>query len=392
MIYLDNAATTYPKPKNVVDAVTQALYRRGANPGRSGYAMAMETDRAIYLCRRKAAQLFDVGEPENVIFTPGCTQAINIVLKGLLHNGDHVVVSDLEHNAVMRPLEGMREQGVTWTAAHVTPGDPDATVDAFRKSLRPNTKLIICTHASNVFGIRLPVERLAALAHAYDILFAVDAAQSAGVLPLRLRTDGIDFICAAGHKGLFGPMGTGFLITEKGDRLRPFCEGGTGSLSVSLTQPETLPDRFESGTQNVPGICGLSAGLDFVLQKTPEAIHRAEIGVLTGIYDGLSSIPGVRLYTARPDARHFAPVLSFNLDGLASEETGAALAERGIAVRCGLHCAPQAHKAFGTLETGTVRVSPSVFTTRQQAGIFVAQVRRIAERSYKSGMQKPVGN
>lgn len=164
---------------------------------------------------QKSSAAFDAGEPENVIFTPGCTQAINIVLKGLLQSGDHVVVSDLEHNAVMRPLEGMKEQGVTWSAAHVTPGDADATVDAFRKSLRPNTKLMICTHASNVFGIRLPVRRLAALAHAYGVLFAVDAAQSAGVLPLHLREDGIDFICAAGHKGLFGPMGTGLLITEK---------------------------------------------------------------------------------------------------------------------------------------------------------------------------------
>lgn len=381
MIYLDNAATTYPKPKNVVQTVQTAFHRYGANPGRSGYAMAMETDQAVYNCRRKAAQLFDAGEPENVIFTPGCTQAINIVLKGLLQSGDHVVVSDLEHNAVMRPLEGMKEQGVTWSAAHVTPGDADATVDAFRKSLRPNTKLMICTHASNVFGIRLPVRRLAALAHAYGVLFAVDAAQSAGVLPLHLREDGIDFICAAGHKGLFGPMGTGLLITEKGNLLRPFCEGGTGSLSASLQQPDTLPDRFESGTQNVPGICGLSAGLDFVLKKTPEAIHRYEMERMGQIYRGLSSLPKIRLYMPYPALEAFAPVLSFNLEGHDSEAVGAALARQGVAVRCGLHCAPQAHGTWGTFETGTVRISPSVFTTSQQVDQFLMTMKKIVRFS-----------
>ena len=381
MIYLDNAATTYPKPKGVAEAVYGAFRRYGANPGRSGYPMAMETTRMIYECRKKAAEFFDAGEPENVAFAPGCTWAVNAVLKGLLRAGDHVVVSDLEHNAVMRPLEGMKEQGITWSAAHVTPGDNDATLEAFRNAIRPNTRLVICTHASNVFGVRLPIERLAALAHAYGALFAVDAAQSAGVLPLRLRGDNLDFICAAGHKGLYGPMGTGLLITEKGNLLRPFCEGGTGSLSLLLTQPDTMPDRFESGTQNVPGIAGLSRGLDFVMRKTPEAIHRVEMQRMERLYARLRRVPGVRLYLPAPEPLHTVPVLSFNVRDMPSEDVGASLAQMGIAVRCGLHCAPQAHRAFGTQETGTVRVSPSVFTTPGEIDTFASAVEMVARRS-----------
>ena len=383
MIYLDNAATTFPKPRAVLDAVSAAGRYYGANPGRSGYKMAMDTTEMIYACRKKAVRLFDAGQPENVAFMPSCTAAINAVLKGILQSGDHVVVSDLEHNAVMRPLEGLKERGITWTAAHVTPGDNDATVDAFRKAICGNTKLVICTHASNVFGVRLPIERLAALAHAYGILFAVDAAQSAGVLPLRMREDHLDFICIAGHKGLYGPMGTGMLITDKGHLLKPFCEGGTGSLSQQLIQPEMMPDRFESGTLNVPGIAGLSRGLDFVLQKTPERIHRAEMQWINVLHVRLQHITGVKLYVSTPDDLYSAPVLSFNIGDVPSEEAGAALAREGIAVRCGLHCAPMAHRTFGTEETGTVRISPSVFSTKNELDKLVMAVERIVKYEKK---------
>ena len=361
MIYLDNAATTSPKPRPVREAVDRALRTFSANPGRSGYRMSMAAAEELYACRKEASDFFHGPGPENVAFPLNCTQALNMVLKGWLKAGDHVVVSDLEHNAVMRPLEALREKGVTYTAAHVSIGDHDATVDAFRKSMNEKTRLILCTHASNVWGARLPVERIAALAHAYQIPIAVDAAQSAGVLPIDMQEMGLDFLCVPGHKGLYGPMGTGLLLTARGEQLETILEGGTGSSSMQLRQPQEMPDRFESGTLNVPGIAGLRAGIRFVKQRREE-LFRHEMAYVQALYDRLASIPEVVLYTPRPDPQHFAPLLSCNVQGFSSEEAGAILARQGIAVRCGLHCAPEAHRAMGTLEQGTIRLAPSAFS------------------------------
>ncbi len=381
MIYLDNAATTFPKPVVVRNSVSSALQRFGANPGRSGYPMSMASSEQVYACRKELSEFLGGPGPENVAFVLNCTQAVNMVLKGWLKPGDHVVTSDLEHNAVMRPLEAMKANGITVTEAHVTIGDHDATVDAFRKALNGRTRLIVCTHASNVWGARLPIERIGALAKEYQIPFAVDCAQSAGVLPLHMQEMGIDFLCVAGHKGLYGPMGTGALITARGSELSTILQGGTGSNSMELEQPEDMPDRFESGTVNVPGICGLRAGISFVRQRQ-ESIFRHEMQYVQQLYDRLSRIPHVVLYTPRPEPLYFAPVLSCNIEGMSSEEVGMQLGRYGIAVRAGLHCAPAAHRAMGTLEQGTIRLAPSAFSNIAEINQVISGFSKIIHRNF----------
>lgn len=366
MIYLDNAATTYPKPQPVINAVSGSMRRYGANPGRGGFPMSVRTGEAVYQCRQELARLFGARGPECVVFGPNCTAALNLVIKGSLSPGDHVVVTDLEHNAVMRPLTALSERGVSFTAAKVVPGDNDATLDAFRKAMNPKTKLLACTQASNVFGVRVPVERLAALCHQYGAKLCVDGAQSAGVVPINMEESGIDYLCCAAHKGLYGPMGLGVLILrDPEDKLQTLIEGGTGTQSQSLLQPDDPPERYEAGTLNVPGILGLLAGARFVRERTPERLYREEMGKIGYLHRRLSGIKGVKLYTPEPKIPWYVPVLSFNVEGMGSEEAGAYLAKRDIAVRCGLHCAPAAHRAFGTEETGTVRVSVSAFTTQK---------------------------
>ena len=382
MIYLDNSATTYPKPLVVRQQLQRSLAELGANPGRSGYEMSVRTSQAVYRCRQRAAALLGAPGPECVVFQPSCTQALNLVIKGSLRPGDHVVVSDLEHNAVMRPLKAMEERGVTYTKAVTVPGDNDATMDAFRKAMGPRTRLVVCTAGSNVFGIRLPVERIAALCHQYDAKICVDAAQTAGVVPINVQQGGIDFLCCAGHKGLYGPMGTGLLVLRDPQApLGTLVEGGTGTQSQSLLQPGDPPERFESGTLNVPGIWGLYAGMGFVQGMGEENIYRGEMGKVAYLYEQLSRIPQAELYTAAPAAPHFVPVLSFNITGMESEAVGQALAKAGIAVRCGLHCAPSAHEKMGT--KGTVRVSPSAFTKPQEIDALVRQVRAICRGKFE---------
>lgn len=378
MIYLDNSATTFPKPRAVTNAVNTALVNFGANPGRGGHKLALKASQLMFDTRSTIMRLFKAHDENSVIFTGNCTNACNMVLKGILKPGDHAVVSCLEHNAVMRPLEKLAQNGVTYTAAKVYPGDNDRTLDSFRKAITKNTKLIFCTQASNVWGIRLPVERITALAHQYGIPVAVDAAQSAGVVKIDLGDSGIDFLCCAGHKGLYGPMGTGMLIFNTDITLDTIIEGGTGSNSYSLEQPEVLPDRFESGTQNLPGIAGLKAGAELVMKRGIDNIFRSEMKHMQYLYDNLMRIKGVKLYTARPDEFHCVPVLSFNVNGLDSETVSAKLNDYGIAVRAGLHCAPCAHEFLGTLEGGAVRVSPSMLTTRGDIDYLILSVSKIA--------------
>lgn len=374
MIYLDNSATTYPKPMMVRQRMAQALQNDGANPGRGGFPMSLRTAEAVYRVRSAAAEFFGAAGPECVSFQPSCTQAMNIVIHSL-KPGDHVIVTELEHNAVLRPLHAMEKQGVTYTVVSVTPGDNDATLDAFRQAIRENTRMFICTHASNVWGIRVPIERLAALAHIYGAEICVDAAQSAGVLPIDVEGDGIDYLCCAGHKGLYGPMGTGLLITRHAESLTCLIQGGTGTYAADAEQPRDMPEYFESGTQNVPGILGLGAGIGFVRQQGVENLHRREMRIAQNIYRGLSRMPNVTLYTPEPSLQYFVPVLGFNLNGIPSETVGDRLGKRGVAVRCGLHCAPLAHKKYGTEENGAIRVSPSAFTTDRDAMEFLRIIR-----------------
>ncbi len=382
MIYLDNAATTSPKPAAVREAVAGALQMYSANPGRSGHQMSLSAAEAVFRCRQKAAAFFHAPSVERVVFTLNCTQAINFVLKGTLKPGDHVVTSSLEHNAVMRPLEKLRKQGVAYDVAEVIFADPEATLRSFIRAIRPQTKLVICTHASNVTGTVLPIGEIGRACRERGILFAVDAAQSAGILPIDMQQMCIDFLCVAAHKGLYAPMGTGLLIcgADLGDTL---IEGGTGTDSVNLQQPVDMPERLESGTINTPGIAGLGAGIDFVEKKGLARIYSHELRMVTRLYDAMEQMPSVRLYTGRPAQGLYAPVLSFNVAGLSSPETAALLDREGIAVRAGLHCAPSAHKRIGTLDQGTVRICPSAFTSPEEVGQVIQILRRLDVRQRK---------
>lgn len=381
MIYLDNSATSYPKPPQVTAAVSNAMREFGANPGRSGYSMSMRTTAAVYACRSAAASFFGAAGAECVVFQPSCTQALNLVIKGCLNSGDHAVISDLEHNAVVRPLSELSKKGVTYSVAKVYPADSDKTTDSFRHAITPSTKLVVCTQASNVFGIRLPVERIAAMCHQYGAKICVDCAQSAGIVPINIQQSGIDYLCCAGHKGLYGPMGTGLLIfKDPTDKLATLIEGGTGTQSRSLFQPDDPPERYESGTLNVPGIIGLHAGINFVSSHGVEKIYKSEMNKISSLYTQLSKINGVTLYTPPPQPPWYLPVLSFNINGIESETVGEHLAKSGIAVRCGLHCAPLAHEKMQT-GSGTVRVSPSIFTRQSEIDTLAARVKALCRRS-----------
>lgn len=360
MIYLDNSATTYPKPMAVRNAMKSALERYGANPGRGGHKMARDTNEAVFRVREKLAKFFG-SSPENVIFFGGCTAAINQVLFGKLKRGDHVVLSDLEHNAVIRPLEALKERGVEYTVAETFPEDNDKTLLSFRSCMKSNTKLIVTTAASNVWGIRLPVERLAALAHVYDAEICVDAAQAAGLIPIDLSSSHIDYLCFPAHKALYGPMGLGVLITDKGSSLEPLIFGGTGVDSWNPHQPENSPERFESGTLNVPAIIALGAGVDFVSSMGVDNIRRKELKLLESLRSAISKLPHIKTYTGPLKDPFYVPVLSFTA-GERSAELGNFLMKNGIALREGLHCAPLAHRKMAT-EKGAIRLSPSAFTT-----------------------------
>ncbi len=341
-----------------------ALIHYGANPGRGGYRMAMATAEHVYACREALASLFSLEDPSGVVFTPNCTGALNLVIKGLLSQGGHAVITDLEHNSVIRPLEAL--EGVTYTTVTVDPTDPQETARRIRRAILPSTRLILCTHASNVLGKRTPLRVIGETAKAVGIPFAVDAAQSAGILPINMQTEHINFLCVPGHKGLYGPMGIGALLCRGDYALHTLIEGGTGSHSLQPSQPEELPDRLESGTLNVPAICGLLGGIQFIERHGgAEEIAHQETERMRILYEQLSAVPRIRLYTPYPDLSVTVPLITLTVAGQTSEETAQRLGEYGIAVRAGLHCAPTAHRRMGTLESGAVRLCPSVFTTRE---------------------------
>ena len=379
MIYLDNAATTAVKPASVRRAMQEAMIKYSANPGRGGYALSMDTAEMVYACRERAARLFGFGQAEGVVFTQNCTHALNFAIKGLIPAGGKVVVSSLEHNAVMRPLTALQQLGVSTETAEVIFGDDDATFRSFERMIDSNTSLVVCTHASNVCGLILPIGRIGRLCRQRGIPFVVDAAQSAGMIPINMKEMCIDCLCMPGHKGLYGPTGTGMLLTGL-PITKTIIEGGTGTFSSDFNQPENLPERLESGTINTVGIAGLSAGMAFVEQKGVMRIHEYEISLLRDLYDRLKRMPGVRLYMDRPSTGHFSPVLSFNVEGMPSEQVGEELAQAGFAVRAGLHCASAAHRRLGTLEQGTVRVSPSVFSHSEHIRAFCDALKKIVKK------------
>ena len=374
MIYLDNSATTFPKPYSVINTVNECMRYYSANPGRSGHKLSMKTAQKVYDCRVAVCKLFNVDNESKVVFTSGCTHSLNIVIKGVLKSGDHCIISSFEHNSVLRPLEKLKQQGITYSVAQVNPYNDDETVENFYKCIRDNTKLIVCTHASNVFGFCLPVERICKLAHKHKIQFCLDAAQTAGLVNIDAKNSKFDYICCPGHKGLYGPMGVGILIINSEVIPDTLIEGGTGSDSLSPNQPEFIPDRFESGTLNIPGICALKSGIEFVQAKGIENINKHEMNLIKQIYNSFSMNKSISIYNDYK--MKSVPVLSFVYNGLDSEKTATILSDRfNIATRAGLHCSPLAHKSMGTLNTGTVRISPSIFTTDKDIYYFLKVIK-----------------
>lgn len=373
MIYFDNAATTGKKPAGVIRAVDGALKELSANPGRSGHKASLKAADAVYSVREKTAEFFGASGAESVVFTLNCTHSINCVIKGVLKQGEHTVTSSLEHNSVMRPLI---KAEIPFDTAYVSLTDDRATLREFERKIRRDTKLVICTGASNVLGKTLPIAQIGALCKERGVPFAVDAAQIAGVIPINMREMNIDYLCIAPHKGLYAPMGIGILICERPIE-NTIIEGGTGTNSAELIQPDSLPERLESGTVNVPEIMGVSAGIDYVKGIGTQKIYSHEMKLIRYLYKELSKIERVQLYTPEPKDGLYAPVLSFNVYGKTSAEVSQYLNDKGIAVRGGLHCAPSAHRQIGTLERGAVRVSVAAFNTPAEIGSLIKAIRQI---------------
>lgn len=375
MIYLDNGATSFPKPLSVRQNVDISLKKFSANSGRSGHSLSLRAAKEIFECRKRLKELFNVNSEEEIIFTENCTMALNTVIFGLLSEGDHVLISSMEHNSVTRPLESLKDKGVTYSTFDYS-YDDNVTVDNVRNLIKPETKLVICTHASNVFGFRFPIERICALCHAYGILFCVDSAQSAGVFDIDVGTNQYDFVCMSGHKSLYGPMGTGVLILNNRN-LKPLLYGGTGTESVKKSQPEGLPEKFESGTQNMNGISGLKAGVDFVKNRGIKNIYNHEYKLAKRLFNGLANNRKVITYNKSFDYGKVAPVVSFNIDGVYSEDLVAKLNKYGIMTRGGLHCSPLAHTTMNTIENGTVRVVPGAFNTINDINYLLNVIRKL---------------
>jgi cysteine desulfurase family protein len=387
MIYLDNAATSWPKPPEVAKAMVRFIEEVGANPGRSAHRLSVESARVVYAARERVAELFNAPNPLRVVFGQNVTEGLNLALRGLLRPGDHVVTSSMEHNSVMRPLRALEKEGVEVTAVHCSPGgflDPAGVVAA----VRPNTFMIALNHASNVVGTLLPVAEVADIARQHGLLLLVDVAQTGGAYPIDMQADGIDLLAFTGHKSLYGPMGTGGLIFgERVDvtRLVPLKRGGTGSRSEQEEQPGFLPDMCESGTLNAVGLAGLEAGIRWVLERGVEAIRAHEVALAQRLIDGLRDLPaagsegrhGVTIYGGL-DANRQTATISFNIAGMKSSDVGLRLDEEyGILCRVGLHCAPAAHKTIGSFPDGTVRFGLGAFNTVQEVDAAVEAVTQL---------------
>ncbi len=378
MIYLDNAATSFPKPKMVLDKSFLVQQSIAANPGRSGHEMSIQASGLIFDTRMKLAQKFNC-EPDRVIFTSNCTQSINMAIYGMVKQNEHVIISSLEHNSVFRPVHRLKLGGqISYDVAKVDPLSDEITLNNFEKLIKPNTKFIICTHASNVFGTVLPIEKIGKLAKKHSLKFIVDAAQSAGTIEIDMQKCHIDALCMPAHKGLFAPMGLGVLLLSKSAEVEPLIVGGTGSNSLSDTQPEFYPDRLESGTVNLSAIAGLNAGLDFIdSYGGATAIHEKEIRLCHILKEDLSVIKNITLYD-KMHGKIFSPVVAFNLGTSHSEEIAQALYEKDFVIRAGFQCASLAHNNYQTTKTGVVRVSAGVFNNKKDVKNLIFYINKIA--------------
>ena len=378
MIYLDNAATSWPKPEIVYRTMDEFLRRKGGNPGRGSHSMAIAAKDTVEETRMLLARLINSPEVYRIVFTLNCTDALNLGLKGFLKPGDHVITDKMSHNSVVRPLNTLEKRGLRVT--RLTPSDELGFVspEDIEKAIIPDTRLVIITHASNVTGTIQPIAQYGIIAHKHNLVFMVDAAQTAGKYPIDVQQANIDLLAFPGHKGLLGPTGTGALYIGERVNLDTLREGGTGSFSENEDQPEILPDRYESGTQNGVGIAGLGAGVKFIQEEGMEKIRRYEDHLTDVLIEDLRQIPGVTLYVAKEGAEQ-APVVSLNVNGLEPGEVGTILDQAfDIKVRTGLHCAPIAHRTIKTFPKGTVRLSPGYFNTIQDIELTVSALERIA--------------
>lgn len=375
--YLDNAATTYPKPEVVYAAMDRFARDVGGSPGRSGHYRSLEAGREVLRAREALAGLFKIGDVSRISFTKNATEALNMVIQAVLARGGHALITSLEHNSVWRPLAALYGRGDA--SYSIVPCGTDGSLDTARvqEAILPETRIIICTHASNVMGNLLPVEEVARLAGEKGIPVLVDAAQTAGRCHLYPEEMGIQYMAFTGHKELFGPQGTGGLYIAPGWEIEPLMFGGTGSRSESSEQPDFPPDRYESGTLNAVGLAGLRAGVEFLLEKGIDEIRRHEGELTLRLMEGLMGLDGVTVYGPRKWAEKIG-VVSFNLAGLTSSEVASRLNdEYGICVRSGLHCAPLAHRTMGTLEKGAVRAGLSYMNTAEDVDYFLESLASI---------------
>ena len=378
MIYFDNAATSFPKPRRVVEEQMRCMQFYGGNPGRGSHALAMAAAEKIYECREELASFFGSPNPENIIFTMNTTMALNTAIKGLLRRGDHVLISNMEHNAVFRPIYKLARDGVIHydvfdTFPNLSVRPPEMICASILEKLRPNTRMLVCAHASNICSATLPLREIGALCRKKGILFVVDAAQSAGHLPINMTEMQIDALCAPGHKGLWGPQGCGILALGEGIVADTLMEGGSGYNSLEGNMPEDAPERYEAGTLPTPAIAGLLEGVREVKRLGIDYIHTHESALTKRLCERLMAMPKVTLYAPH----HAGGVLLFSLQDLSSDHVGAFLNERGFCVRTGFHCAALAHATLGTPPSGAVRVSPSLFNTTAQIDAFAENLKEL---------------
>jgi cysteine desulfurase family protein len=380
MIYLDNAATSWPKPECVLEAISRHMRDVGASPGRSGHRLANEAERVRLDAREAVAKLVGVSDPMRVIFTLNATSALNLVIHGLLSPNAHAITTGIEHNSVMRPLRALEQRGVLLS---IVACRPDGTLDPnmVAEHIRPQTRLIVVNHASNVCGTVLPIREIGAIARQHGAALLVDAAQTAGCWPIDVVADNVDILAFTGHKGLLGPTGVGGLVfSDRFDigRLDPLIRGGTGSRSEHEVQPDFLPDKYEAGTPNIVGLAGLAAAVRYVLDRGVQKIRQHEQGLIQRLIDGLDRITGVHVFGTRDASRQTAAV-SFRITGRSVSEVAHELDERfSIMCRPGLHCAPQAHRTLGTLPDGTVRFAPGPLSTESEIDQAVEAVSLLA--------------
>lgn len=377
MIYFDNAATTLPKPDVVIEAVRQSMIHHG-NANRGSHAETLDASLLLYETRLKLAKMFDLEQADHVVFTANATESLNIALNGLFRPGDHVISTDLEHNSVLRPLYRLEDEGVISLSFIEADADGNLRYDMLESLIRPETRCLVCSHASNVTGNLTDIARLGKLAKEHGLIFLVDGAQTAGTIPIPMRQLSIDFLCLTGHKGLWGPQGTGALLINGDHYIRPFKTGGTGVQSMLREQPDDLPTRLEAGTLNSHGIAGLSAALDFINEQGIENIHQYEKNLMLRFLHGVRDIPAIRLYGNFEADR--TAVVSLNVSTIDSAIISDVLSQDyQIATRPGAHCAPRMHRALGTDRQGTVRFSFSIFNTEEEVDRAIDALSEIAE-------------